>query len=588
MKKIIVALAVLAAASMTSCVEEQSFNNHIVGKNEVAFVLQAGASTKAVKADSPIGKGVSIQIGEIGNQNIYLEETISDLNFVVPETKGTPVFTENVGTLYKDNLFVHSSTSGFEDTTFETMDDEMYPRKGSTSDLGWRYWHTYANDWPSDDVHFYLVMPADIIADDNEVGILDLSYNTSKPATSFTYLSPISAAEQHDIIVAGTTLNEETHSGYLPNGAPVTFYHALTAIKFAIGNTAAELTSKGIAITSVSFTGLANSGTCTVDPTATGDNPIVTWNASAAANNVISQSFTAEENVVTFDPDTDNNSFADSFYDAGNSQNVNKADASLTFWLIPQSFPSNSNAILRVSYTINNHPEYLDITLKDFFGSKPWMAGQLRTFTIKLDEVNVKITDEVSIAGNANNGYSGSKKQNIKIQNTGDTPAFIRAAIVGQWLDSEGNPVFGFTDEINQLYLVESWYEDQFVKTGEAACKHGVFTGLPGYQGAASFKADGGADATAGWQLCTDGYYYYTKIVEPTAFTGSSLFTSYETKIAPRATLAGVELSTASMHFVLEISTQAITAVKMDGYQGSRYTWKEAWANATGITPVEK
>jgi hypothetical protein len=26
----------------------------------------------------------------------------------------------------------------------------------------------------------------------------------------------------------------------------------------------------------------------------------------------------------------------------------------------------------------------------------------------------------------------------------------------------------------------------------------------------------------------------------------------------------------------------------MDGYEGSRYTWKEAWKNATGTEPVEK
>lgn len=590
MKKIYITLAVLATAALSSCVQEKSFEGYIVGENEVAFVLRAGASTKAAGSENPVRNGISTKIGVVENFSVYLEETITDLSCIAPATKGTPVYTENVGSLYKDNLFVHAA--GFGEATYETLDDAQMENSG------WRYFHRYDTDWPNDggDVNFHLVMPADAInsssGEGTPEGMSGLTYNSSKPATTFTYLSPVTAADQSDIIVSGIKLNKAQHNSYLPAGAPVTFYHALTAVKFAIGNTAQELSSKGIAITGVTFTGLLNSGTCTVDPTATGDNPIVTWNdLSAADDNVISQTFTAAENVINFDKATDSNNFADSFYEAGNSQNVNTADASYTFWLIPQFFPSTSNAVLRISYTINNHNEYLDITLKDII-KKPngtpikWEAGQLRTFTIKLDEVNVKITDEVSISGTADNAYSGSTKSNVRIQNTGDTDAFIRAAIVGQWIDKDGNPVFGFTDTVNNLYIVESWYEDQF--GANPSYSHGLFTGLPGYNGASTFKADSGSDATAGWQLCTDGYYYYTKIVEPGHYTGSNLFSTYTTSITPAVIIAGVVMDQSEMHFELEISTQAITAVKMDGHEGSRYTWKQAWANATGETPVEK
>ena len=592
MKKFYFVLAVLATAALTSCVQEQSFNNHIFQEGDVAFFLQAGPSTKAAEAASPVRKGASIQIGEIGNQSIILEETITDLSYVIPATKGTPVFTENVGTLYKDNLGVYSSWDEFGEATYTTegKNESTDESTNVTTVDGWSYFHRYDNaPWPANNgaVDFYMRMPADALTIPAE--------NYDGGQIEFEYTSPATAAEQQDLIFAYASITEKQNKdAFSSGGVPVTFYHALTGVKFAIGNTAAELSSKGIAITGIKFTNLANTGTCYVTPSATSK---VSWDASATEGNEISQTFDysadGDAQVITFDQTNNTNNFGDSFFTGGTSQNVNNAKASYTFWLIPQSFPSTSTAVMRISYTMSGRNEYLDVSLKDFFGSHPWAAGQLRTVTIKLDEVNVMITDNVTKGANAvaGNGFSGTKKTNVQIKNTGDTPAFIRAAIVGQWLDSDGNPVFGFTDEINQLYIVESWYEDQFVKT--TAGTHGTFVGLPGYKNSASFKADEGATAdangiTPGWQLCTDGYYYYTKIVQPGEYTGSTLFTSYETLIAPETIIAGDHMDTESMHFVLEISTQAITAVKTDGFSGSRYTWKQAWANATGTEPVGK
>lgn len=113
--------------------------------------------------------------------------------------------------------------------------------------------------------------------------------------------------------------------------------------------------------------------------------------------------------------------------------------------------------------------------------------------------------DDVTIQGSADTGYGTSYKDNVVITNTGNTKAFIRAAIVGQWLDYLDRPVFGFTDKVNQLYLVESWYEDQFVNKGR---DQGLFVGLPGYIG-------NGDNPLRDWTLCEDGYYYYTLVVPP-------------------------------------------------------------------------
>ena len=176
----------------------------------------------------------------------------------------------------------------------------------------------------------------------------------------------------------------------------------------------------------------------------------------------------------------------------------------------------------------------------------------------------------------------------MTITNTGNTRAFIRAALVGQWLDYQNDPVFGFTDKVNNLYKVASWYEDQFVTLEGAekpARKQGEFVGLAGYDM---------ANPNNGWQLCEDGYYYYMLAVEPGAIT-TALFTSYEIGLIPNSEIAGQELDNASMHFELEIATQAIKANSLDGTvpqvgsgQAKTDDWAGAWAKALGSAPVKK
>lgn len=568
MKKNYIAFAVLAALALTSCVEEKSFKDHIVGKNEIAFVLQSGA-TRAAEAGSPVTKGITAPIGRIDNLEIFLDETITDLDFVAPETRGTPVYTENVGTLYKNQLFVHAN--GFGDATFETMDDAR------VENSGWRYNHNYgSNLWPSDGsaVDFHLLMPS------SPKGVSNLTY-AAGAKTSFSYESPTTAVDQQDLIVSGTTLTEAQHKGYLPNGAPVTFYHALTAVKFAIANDDEELSEKGIVVTNIAFTGLINKGTCTFDPSASSK---ISWASTSVGTddeekpNVISQDFGDGETNITFAKASDENGFADSFFEAGNEKNINAADASKTFWLIPQAF-ANSVAVLRISYTMSGKDEYMDIPLKELLSSVTWLPGQLRTYTFRLNQVNVKIDDDVTINGRAEDGFEGSIKQNIDITNTGTVPAFIRAAIVGQWLDKDDNPVFGFTDKVNNLYLVESWYEDQFVKTDPGT--HGTFVGLPGYKGAASTLHD--------WTLCTDGFYYYNKKVAVGATIPDDIFTSYTVGELPDAEISGKPIEDGTMYFILEIATQAVSAKKaLDGSEFGETQWAEAWENATGVKPVEK
>ena len=568
MKKIHIVMAVLATAALASCQQEKSFNDEKLGENSVVFTISGGA-TRSAETAPEVRQGVVIPLETEDGSKFFLEETVVNLNEIGPATKGTPAYTENLGSLYKNDLSVYAAEGTFGTATYENMETSMYARKDEAQGEGWRYQHNYNGDpWPKDGsaVGFYLNMPA------APTGV-SITGRTGGKFT-FTYTSPTTAAEQQDILFAYRSMTKEQHHGFLPNGAPVLFQHALTAVKFAIGNDDDDISSNNIAITEVIFNGLVNTGTCEISPSAETnytDNKttyssagVTSWpTKSATANNTISSgTYSGTVNYTS----GSNNKFGDSWYSAGNEKNLNDANGTQTFWLIPQTV--SSGVTLTIKYTFAGTPGEWTIDFGKVLAAKSvnWQAGELRTYTIKIDDVNVKIEDQVHMT------TESDYKDNVVITNTGNTDAFIRAAIVGQWLNVEGKPVFGFTDKLYNFYSVASWYEDQFVKT--EAGSHGTFSDLAGYKGADNPLND--------WYLCTDGFYYYSKPVAPTKTTEKKLFSSYTIGTAPEVTISGVQTA---IHFSLEIATQAISANKVDG---SQYDWQDAWQNATGTKPTVK
>lgn len=576
MKKLLF-IAAVAAIALTSCEQEKNIVGGSAVDNGVNFAIQ-GAETRSASAVSPVRMGETILVGNKDGFELYMEESIMDLNAIGAETRGVPVYTENVGYLYRDQLgvFAESGSGSGVEATYSHLDENKNDQGVTT---GWVYQHQYSeNIWPDEDtdVQFYLRMPTDMTSH----GVTSLSNEGG--VTTVEYTSKDMAKDQEDIIFSGIKMNHKTYMGHYGSkgGAPVILYHALTGIKFAIANDADELA--GIQIHKISFKGLKNTGTFTFNAV-TPSRDAFTWTSSAAdpADNVIYQTFESGD-LVTYKKEGDTNHFADSYFAAGTNQNLNKADASYTFWLVPQVI-NESTAVMTIEYTMNGSDETMEITLGDLKDSN-WQAGQLRTYTFKLNEVNLKIEDKVNLAGTDTDGHTGSIKNNVKITNTGNTRAFIRASIVGQWVNDvydkngnliESNPIFGFTDKVNALYEVESWYNDQFVKT--TAGTHGTFVGLAGYKGA--------NNPLNNWTLCKDGYYYYTEPVDPDNET-DPLFTSYTVGTMPMPEIGGAEVDNANMHFELEIATQAIAANNLNGTVS--ITWDVAWQNATGKKPVKK
>ena len=113
------------------------------------------------------------------------------------------------------------------------------------------------------------------------------------------------------------------------------------------------------------------------------------------------------------------------------------------------------------------------------------------TFAV-LKNVGSSVTNRFipgSVSTEVNERLSGNEKSDIKIKNTGNTSAYIRVAVVQNWVDGDGNVV------------------------------PGTLPALP---------------ATLGdkWELNTkDGFYYYKKAVDPNGET-TALFSSAITEPA--------------------------------------------------------
>ena len=556
-----IALAALAMAALVSC-QENEISYNTLEKGQVGFYLRGTRTTKAGEAEVTT-KGVTIDLGsdEFGH-NFFLEQTVTNLDAIAPETKGTPAYSENVVDLYdgKFNSTVYSGSSAFESNVEFVYDESLK-----------KYTYTFDNGlWDNTPVTFYMWMPGAL---NDAVGVSNLSFSGGKISFAYDGSKLTTAGAMQDLLFTSRSFKDNKGTANDPEsynqkeGSEVLFHHALTGVKFASSNLASEDTR--IQITEVIIKGIKDKGNCVVTPQTEKDGyadiDTVYSSASAVAwTNLSASSDTAAYTSGTLgDPiDYTSGDFAASFYKAGNTRNLNDENATQTFWIIPQEITSGVKVTIK--YKVDGEEGEWDLDLGTYLSKKTgtnvtFKAGELYTFYVRIDDVNVMIEDEVT----------NTVKDQVEITNTGTVDSYIRASIVGQWLDVKGDPVFGFTDYISEYEEVPSWYQDQFISGNKS---HGKFLNLAGYDKTNPYND---------WVLCTDGYYYYTKVAKPEGKT-SALFESYTILMTPEVKINDV---VQDIHFQLEISTQAVSAKRQDT---STYDWDEAWERALGSKPVQK
>ena len=583
MKKIYIAMAVLAAAVMVSCEQEKSFGDLTpVGENEIAFVMQ-NAGTRSAEAGPEAIKGISIPMGEADGESFFLEETVEELN-PSPATRGVPAYTFNLGTLYT-SLGVYAD-GNFQDASFALMDAEMY------DEHGWRYRHNYSgNPWPEDrdeDVHFFLRLPA------SPSGFVSPSYSSEKMSFSFT--SPYTGVEQQDFLLGHTYISHNDHDGYLPNGAPVTMYHALTGVKFRVGNDNTGKTKT--IITGVKFSNLYDKGVCEFNPS-TG---AVSWPASSLSMSL--GTFTQTFTNATYDPNlqdlTQNPdgtvSYGEDSQYAGtswtsaaavNTFNLNDEDGSLTFWFIPQVL--SDDVTLEVTFRVKTKdtPNGTEVKHTIEFGKRAnnveWKAGQLRTYTLEPRDVDVEIFDTMV----------GKSKTGLHVTNTGNVAEYVRMLVIGNWYgwESEEDQAAGKEPDIlvgyktdgsggeNDNEMADPWFREdhQFGQYFD-----NTFT-------------DGKPLNGNKWIRGTTAFYYPDPIGPGTTLDSQSeaLFKSYIwPENVPFPTIyipdpeSNVRKPAVGVHLIMEVAVQAIGTKKPDGTPYAD-CW-EAWTAAVGSTIAPK
>lgn len=446
---------------------------------------------------------------DLEEPGLKLEEYVSAIE-VEPLTKGVPVYTENLSDIYPVlGVTAYNSVS--------------YKQWGGTDlsydyveESGNKYMHNYHDEglqWPEPvaSTSLRLFIRAPYYASGSSDPCTSISRDAQNCKTSFHYESPAKAVDQKDILFSTKDIAYSTKDS---DANDVILFHALSGVKFKISD---DCLSDGFVITKVVFAEVVDKGDCIVDTktytASTNSCDVVCWQLGSTPSRT---AFTHEfpKDLVSAEKG-DGSKFADSFYGPTAKNNLNAADFSQTFWFIPQVL---DDVTVTIYYKKNGGEEQ---SSKVIFGSgKVWKAGELHTYTLAVKGAGVSIEDKVD----------GLTKKDVKITNTGNMPEYFRVAVVANWVDADGNVL-----------------ASQDVSLGTLG---------------------------PNWTLnAKDGYYYYTKPVNPGLQPGQVkvddeadlLFKSYTAPARP----SGAD------HLRMDLAVQAIDT------QAKSY--KEAWKEAAGV-----
>lgn len=616
----------------SSCVNEQIENDVVPGlsSKDIAFTF-GGATTRAAASSAALEEetGVSISLGTESGTEYFLKETVEELNPTGIVTRGTPIYDENVTTIpeyrsFEAVAYLKGESSEYTNgtATFSSMDYQ----KEVEGREGWIYKHQYGGTlpWPegqpTKDIYFFLRMPtsyidANLYTEDGKT----ITYGSSDGKITFNYKSPLTGEAQKDILFTSRTLNQKQYEdNYSKTGAPVTMYHALTGVKFRVGNNN-DGTTKTI-ITKVEITKLKDKGQCVVTPSATGD-AIVVWDKnklslSDAKGVTFSMGFDnpayskTSDNTITYvkpssstEGSADDSSeetekpmeFGDSWYSAAADKNLNDANGTKTFWLIPQEIPDD--ATLKVTFCVKTPDtdgeegggmythtiENFGAKLKKPNATKQveWKAGQLRTYTLEPEVVDVEIFDTMA----------GAVKKELHVTNTGNVEEYVRMMLLGNWCDEDGNIVVGykyqnkddeFAEGEDYSTMVNPWFRGGYDDDGDGTYEdpYGYFD--PSFLLGEPQAKDG---VKSDWERGTGSYFYYTKKIGAGTTMDSAteaLFQSYTLTNVPNIYIPSPNGGRvkANIHLEFEVVIQAIGTKDA---QGDYYDdcWA-AWTAATG------
>lgn len=389
-------------------------------------------------------------LGTIGQDSLFITLTEED-NLPTPveasETRG--VYTEETFTSFKVSAYTADgnewSNWGTDIPVTKDGNDWNYTVNGYTT--------VY---WPEHPLYFFAY--AQNIGESLSPSF---SLNEGSCTGSFSHTLPTAQATGQDTPINDAQQQPDLIFAIAPdktkadNPVDLPFSHALSAVVFKWGTLPDDLT---ISSASISLAGVPSSGSCDLQYAADG----------------IAFSWTPDNTTGT--------------YTIENFQGEGSEDE--TFLMIPHTLSDAEEMKLVFKVGEETHP--FELALLDFSTIEKWEANKRYTYTISISEdVKVEIEEDFE--------PETPVKSNVQIQNTGMSTAYIRAAIVGYWENSDGKVIkeWSIDDEDSGEWVKDSEWDTH-------------------------------------WTKHTDGFYYHKTPVPAGAYTQVPLFDKYElTNIGP-------------------------------------------------------
>lgn len=489
MKREICTIGLVALAVLTGCqkVEPDDPRDPSTDpdKDDITFVIEQSGSWKNTATKAGEDVILTTEDGEEMVLNSFVYDGIETT--MAPDTKGTPISAGNID-LYSSELRVNALWDG------SSFIDDYLSRNGENwaAAKGTYYWpvsDAYIDFWawaPAKTEYGEGTFRIPTIND----GVMRFTYKLEKhERVSDTADYFDDAKHQPDLLYVRSLQHSKGDSK--SSVIKFEFQHALAAVKFKI-----RTNSEG-SVKSVSLLNVSSEGDCVYTPASSNASGSFVWTSKGAplagtADTEYTQSFYAET------------------LSAGESRVVTDDEDGTVFMMIPQNLGIQK---IRIVYHENKFNR--DMVFTGTIPGSSWAAGKTYLYTIDYRTFSISVSDKVT----------GMVKSDLVIRNTGSTPAFIRAAIVGYWAR---------TDKNGKEMIVAPWDKSK-----------GTFVGLAGKN----------------WFKEGEYYYYKNPVPGSTAVT-DALFTSYT--YTGEAPVAG-----ATLH--IRVSAQAVE------YDSAKAHVTDAW-----------
>ena len=300
--------------------------------------------------------------------------------------------------------------------------------------------------WPETPLSFF----AYSVSKDNVTIIPAFKRENNQCIGSFSYALPTAAetsprndaTAQPDVVFAITPDLTRPADGCVD----LEFHHALSALVFKVGKMPTD-----VILNSIAIGGVYSSGDCNMTP--------------GADNNVIFE-WSGQKTLGKYTESIGKKAVA--------GEQMGGEDA--IFMMIPQTLGDAAKLIL--SFSISGQEYSLEKSFKEIIAA--WEADKKYVFTIGLpDEIEVEVEDQVV----------GAVKQDVIITNTGNSPGYVRAAIIGYWVNNKGDVTMPWLESDGKFVWGDQW--SQY------------------------------------WKKGSDGFYYYLRPVPAKTATAYPLFDTY-------------------------------------------------------------